>query len=308
MRLLFPALLAISASSAFAQPAERPIVLQDVRLIDGTGAPPRDHVQITITGNTITGIRSSLLRIAFPPNAEVLNLSGKTVIPGLINGHGHLGLVKGTSVSPDNYTREDIEHQLAQYQRYGVTAVMSLGMNKDLLYGLKTAQGKGELGGSTILTADRGLGSPGGMPPVKVGPDQLYRPGTPEEARKDVDEMAARHPDLIKIWIDDNGGKLPKQKPDISAAAIEETHKQHLRIAAHLYYLSDAKQLLEDGIDIIAHSIRDTPVDDAAVSAIKSKNVYYIPTLQLEESFYIYASHPAWMDTRFFHDAASPPI
>ncbi len=131
MRLLFPALLAISASSAFAQPAERPIVLQDVRLIDGTGAPPRDHVQITITGNTITGIRSSLLRIAFPPNAEVLNLSGKTVIPGLINGHGHLGLVKGTSVSPDNYTREDIEHQLAQYQRYGVTAVMSLGMNKD---------------------------------------------------------------------------------------------------------------------------------------------------------------------------------
>jgi imidazolonepropionase-like amidohydrolase len=287
---------------------DRVTVLQDVRLIDGTGAPPRDHAQITIADGKVTTIRSALLKIAFPPNARVLNLQGKTVIPGLINGHGHLGLVKGVAVSPENYTAENIQHQLDQYERYGVTTVISLGMNKDLLYQLRSAQEKGQLGGATILTADRGLGSPGGMPPVKVGPDQLYRPGTPEEARKDVDEMASRGPNLIKIWIDDNLGKLPKQKPDVYAAAIDETHKQHLHIAAHLYYQSDARNLLENRVDIIAHSVRDQELDAATIGAIKDKNVFYIPTLQLEESFYAYADHPPWMDSAFFKNALSPEL
>jgi imidazolonepropionase-like amidohydrolase len=207
---LFAALV-LACGMAMAQTSGQPIVLQDVRLIDGTGAPPRDHMQVTIENGTITEIRSALLRIAFPPNAKILNLSGKTVIPGLINGHGHLGLVKGITANADNYTPENIEHQLAQYEHYGVTTMISLGMNKDLLYQLRSAQEKGELGGATILTADRGLGAPDGMPPVKVGPDQLYRPATPEEAIKDVDEMALRDPNLIKMWIDDNLGTLPKQ-------------------------------------------------------------------------------------------------
>ncbi len=293
---------------ALAQTASQPIVLQDVRLIDGTGSAPRDHMQVTITDGQITEVRSALLRIAFPPNAKVLNSTGKTVMPGLINGHGHLGLVKGTSVSPANYTRENVVQQLAQYERYGVTTMISLGMNKDLLYELRSEQAQGKLGGATILTADRGIGTPNGMPPVKVGDDQLYRPPTPEEVRKDVDEMAARHPNLIKIWIDDNLGKLPKQKPDVDAAAVDETHKQGLHIAAHLYYQSDAKQLLADGLDIMAHSIRDSELDRETIQTIRDKRVYYIPTLQLEESFYGYADHPAWMDIAFFKDALSPEL
>ena len=265
-------------------------------------------MQVTMIGGNITEVRSALLRIAFPPNAKIMNLSGKTVMPGLINGHGHLGLVRGTSVSPANYTRDNIEHQLEQYERYGVTTTISLGMNKDLLYQLRSEQADGKLGGATILTADRGIGTPNGMPPVKVGGDQLYRPATPDEVRKDVDEMAARHPDLIKIWIDDNLGKLPKQKPEVDAAAIQETHKQGLRIAAHVFYQADAKQLLGDGLDIIAHSVRDSQLDSETVQAIQSKRVYYIPTLQLEESFYGYADRPDWMDTAFFKNALSPEL
>jgi imidazolonepropionase-like amidohydrolase len=157
------AVFALMMFGTFAR-AQNPIVLQDVRLIDGTLSPARDHMQITIEGGSIVEIRSALLRIAFPPNATILNLSGKTVMPGIINGHGHLGLVKGTAVSPDNYTRQNIEHQLAQYDRYGITTMISLGMNKDLLYQLRSAQEKDQFGGATILTADRGLGSPGCSP------------------------------------------------------------------------------------------------------------------------------------------------
>ena len=146
------------------------------------------------------------------------------------------------------------------------------------------------------------------MPPVKVGPDQLYRPATPEQARKDVDEMAARDPNLIKVWVDDNLHTLPKMDPAIYAAVIEEAHTKHLRVAAHVYYLEDAKRLVQDGVDILAHSIRDQPVDTAMLSALKEKKVYYIPTLQLEESFYAYAEHPAWMDTPFFKQAINPAL
>jgi imidazolonepropionase-like amidohydrolase len=301
-------LLAAVCLIVSAQTTEAPLVLQDVRLIDGTGAPARDHMQIVIADGRIVTVRSSLLRIALPENAHVLSLAGKTVMPGLINGHGHLGLVEGLTVKPENYTRANVERQLKQYERYGITTTVSLGMNKDLLYELRAAQQKGELGGATILTADRGLGSPGGMPPVNVGGDQLYRVGTPDAARKAVDEMASRHANLIKIWVDDNLGKLPKQTPDVYDAAIDEAHKQHLRAAAHLYYQEDAKRLLAGGVDILAHSIRDSEIEPETVDSIKSRAVYYIPTLQLEEAFFIYAGQPAWMKTRFFHSAAGPEL
>ena len=120
--------------------------------------------------------------------------------------------------------------------------------------------------------------------------------------------MASRDPNLIKIWVDDSLGKLPKQKPDVYAAATDETHKQHLRIAAHVYYLADAKRLIEDGVDILAHSVRDQELDADTISMIKNKNVYYIPTLQLEESFYVYAENPPWMQSAFFKTALSPEL
>ena len=301
-------LLAVVCVVVCAQTPRQAIVLQDVRLIDGTGGAPRDHMQVVIADGRISTVRSSLLRIALPENARVLNLNGKTVMPGLINGHGHLGLVHDVSVRPENYTRENVERQLKQYERYGITTTVSLGMNKDLLYQLRSEQRDGKLGGATIITADRGLGSPGGMPPVNVGSDQLYRVNTPAEARKAVDEMASRHADLIKMWVDDNLGKLPKQTPEVYDAAIDETHKQHLRAAAHIFYQTDAKRLLAGGIDILAHSIRDSEIEPGTIDAIKSRTVFYIPTLQLEEAFFIYAGQPDWMKTSFFGSAAGPEL
>lgn len=282
-------------------------VLQNVRLIDGTGRPPIDHASVVIRDGKITQVVSGRNAVK-PERAQVLNLSGKTIIPGLINGHGHLGLVQGTSVSPSNYTGLNIMRQLVQYENYGVTTVISLGMNKDLIYKLRSEQEKGNEPGATILTAGRGIGVPNGMPPVKVGSDQLYRPATPEQARAAVREMATHSPDLIKIWVDDNMGKLPKMKPAVYTAVIDEAHRLNLRVAAHVFYLEDAKRLLQAGIDILAHSVRDQELDADTLSLLKSKQVYYIPTLQLEESFYIYADHPNWMDSPFFKNALSEPL
>ncbi len=282
-------------------------VLQDVRLIDGTGRAPVDHAALVIRGGKITQVVNGR-SAAKPEGAQVLNLSGKTVMPSLINGHGHLGLVQGTSVSPSNYTGLNIMRQLVQYEDYGITTVISLGINKDLLYKLRSEQGKGNEPGATILTAGRGIGVPDGMPPVKVGSDQLYRPATPEQARAAVREMATHSPNLIKVWVDDSMGKLPKMNASVYSAVVDEAHRLNLRVAAHVFYLEDAKRLLQAGIDILAHSVRDQELDADTLSLLKSKQVYYIPTLQLEESFYIYADHPDWMNSPFFKNALSGPL
>ena len=299
MRSLAFLLLALQTLPAFAAAGD--VVLQDVRLIDGTGANPVDHVSIVVHGAKIAQIVKNGADLSIPAGAQVMKLTGKTVMPGIINGHGHLGLV-------GDYTAENIEKQLRQYERYGVTTMISLGMNRDLVYKLRSQQETGVLGGATLLTADRGIGIPGGMPPMNVPPDQIYRPTTPEEARKDVDAMAARDANLVKVWVDDSLHKLPPPNPEIYAAVIDEAHKQHLRVAAHVYYLTDAKRLLTDGVDILAHSVRDQELDPEAVSLIKNKGVYYIPTLQLEESFFIYADHPAWMNSPFFTSVADAAL
>ena len=280
-------------------------VLSDVRLIDGTGRAPVEHASVVVQNGKI-------VRAGTGPGAvtgvRVIRLSGKTVMPGLINGHGHVGLVKGTSVASSNYTGVNVMRQLVQYEDYGVTTVISLGMNKDLLYKIRSDQEKGNEPGATVLTAGRGIGVPGGVPPVKVDADQVYRPKTPEQARAAIREMATHSPDLIKLWVDDNLGKLPRPNMEVEAAAIDEAHKLNLRVAAHVYYQADAKKLVEDGIDILAHSVRDGVLDTDTVSLIKSKKVYYLPTLQLEESFYGFAEHPEWVKSPFFQFVSNQPL
>ncbi len=253
-RLLW-VLLAVGA--AFGQTPEV-TAFEHARIIDGTGSAPRENATLLIMGQRVIGINSEV-----PQGARHIDAGGKTIIPGLINAHGHLGVVEGVKTSPDNYTRDNVARQLEQYARYGVTAVLSLGLNRDLVYDLRDQQKRGDLflDGATLFTAGRGIGVPGGAPPMDVGPDQVYRPNTPQEARLAVREMASHQPDMIKVWVDDIGGTKPKMKPEIYRAAIDEAHKNHLRAAAHVYYLKDAKLLVDAGIDVLAHSVRDAKID-----------------------------------------------
>ena len=284
-------------------------VLSGARIIDGTGRPPLEEAVLTVRGDRIVSVEAKRdAASSLPPGARLIDAHGQTLMPGLISAHCHLGLVQGASTaSADNYTRENVARQLAQYEGYGVTAVMSLGVNRDVLYEWREEQRRGTLPGADIFTADRGLGVPGGVPPFPVPGDQVYRPQTAAEARADVREMARRHPDLIKLWLDDMFGTLPKMSPAVYKAAIEEAHaatdeahRHGLRVAAHLFYLADAQALVEAGVDVLAHSVRDRPVDAAFVRLLKERNTAYIPTLALDESQFIYAEHPDWMESTFF--------
>jgi imidazolonepropionase-like amidohydrolase len=282
------------------------VLLRDVRLIDGTGAPPQEHVSLLLQDGRIEKIGTTM---AVPKGATVRELAGKTVMPGLISAHSHLGLiVDDAESSAMGYTRENVTAQLKQFERYGVTTIMSLGANRDLVYELREEQKKGRLSGATIFTAGRGIGVPRGAPGLAVADDQVYRPATVEEARKNVDELAGHRADIVKIWVDDVHGTVPKMKPEIWKAVIDEAHKKHLRVAAHVYALSDAKQLVADGVDVLAHSVRDQVVDNAFVEAMKAHKVWYVPTFSVDESFFVYAERPAFMETKFFQEAAGPKL
>ena len=291
-------------------------VLTGARLIDGTGRPPMDNAYLVFGGGRISAVGKLDDGFKSPAGATVIDARGRTIIPGLISAHSHLGLVKGTSTAaPENYTLENVTRQLDQYEGFGVTAVMSLGVNRDVLYTWRDEQRQGKLGGADIFTADRGIGVPGGAPPFPLPADQIYRPKNADEAREAVRETAARHPDLVKLWLDDMFGTLPKMDPVVFHAAIEEAHaaadeahRHGLRVAAHLFYLDDAKALVGAGVDILAHSVRDQPVDAGLIDAMKARGVVYIPTLALDESQFVYAEHPRWMNEPAFQRSAGPQL
>jgi imidazolonepropionase-like amidohydrolase len=303
--------LVFAVLSSSVQAAHSPaVLLRDVRLIDGNGGPPVEHADILIRGSKIAAINTAAAR-EIPPHSRVIELTGKTVLPGLISDHSHVGLVKGTSVSGNNITQANILRQLRQYTVYGVTTVTSLGLNLEPFYEVQPRAHSGATGTADLVGADRGFGAPNGAPPVSLGllDIQVYRPATAEEARSEVRETAQRHPDLIKIWVDDMRHTMPfKMNPEIYEAVIDEAHANGLRVAAHVFYLEDAKRLVGDGVDILAHGVRDTEVDSDFVKSIKSRGTWYIPTLGLDESSYIYAEHPEWLRQPFLRRALQPSV
>lgn len=284
------------------------IVLRNARVIDGGGGQPLDVATVLIKDGVIS-IVGPEGEVAIPANVRQIDLSGKTLMPGLISNHSHVGQTDGVSSGPENYNRSNIERQLRQFQRYGVTTVTSLGLDGPLLHTIRAEARNGIGVGSDIFSADRGIGVPEGAPPMNVGRDQLYRPKTPDEARAAVQEMALRKPDLVKIWVNDFNHTLAyKMKPEIYTAAIEQALSLNLRVAAHVYYLDDAKKLVAAGANILAHGVRDLPVDDELIALMKSKGTWYISTLGLDETFYVFAEQPNWTQSDFFREALQPPL
>ncbi len=312
MRILLLAVIVIFGLShqplgEAADSDRRTVVLAHVRLIDGAGGLPLENATITIRDGKIAAIAAGN---AVKPAAgsQVFDYSGKTIIPGLINAHGHLALVCGTQNSATCYTRDNVITELRQYERSGVTSMLSLGLNRDLIYEVRAEQRASKLDGATVYSADRGIGVPDGAPPLPHAPDQLYQPRTPAEARADVDAMAARHADFVKIWVDNMHGTKPTMDPAIYRAVIDQAHHDRLRVAAHVYYLADAKALVSDGVDVLAHSVRDQTVDEELLAVMKQRGVFYIPTLTVDESFFAFAEHPEWKNDPLLQASAGSDL
>jgi imidazolonepropionase-like amidohydrolase len=272
-------LIALAIATFLATPSGRQTpavkIFTDARLIDGTGRPPVGSASIVVREGRVTAIAP----FGTVPNprdvpadrVERISLNGKTVIPGLINSHGHVS---------------DPARDLRVYSAYGVTTVFSLGGEQAAHVAARDSQ-NASLDRARIFLSGA----------VVTG-------RTPEEAREAVAKNAAMKVDVIKIRVDDNLGTAQKMPPEVYRAVIDEAHKRGLRVAAHIFYLADAKGLLDAGVDLIAHSVRDLDVDAATIAALKAKNVCVCPTLMREVSTFVYESTPPFFsDPEFLKHA-----
>ena len=306
-RLLSLLVLLLLSGLATARPASNVVVVRGARLMDGTRQPPIEDAVVVIEGGRIRAVgESGAVRI--PKDAKQFDLRGKTLMPALIDLHTHLGQTRnGLEAAPGSYTTENIRAQLEKLVAYGVGTVVCLGTDEDPIYELRDEQRAGKLPGARFLTAGRGFGLVGGFPPG-AGITDRYRPQTPEQAQAQVRELAAHHPDFVKMWVDDDFGRLPKMRPEIYRAIIAEAHRHKLRVVAHVFYLADAKALVEAGVDALGHSVRDLPVDRELIEALKARGVIYIPTLVRDESTFAYADGPEWLRDPFFQAGLAPTV
>ena len=277
-------------------------VFRDFTLIDGTGAAPQPHSAMIVAASRIRWI-GPVSKLRLPPNAEVIDAVGKFVMPGIINLHGHLGNVIDLKQDAAYFTRENVERNLHTYATYGVTTLLSLGTDQDLIFSIRDEQRSGRPRTTRIFTAGRGFTARNGIGAMA---GVTRAPETVEQAEKEVMQLAAQHPDLIKMWVDDGLGKRTKMAPEISRAIIESAHRNGIRVAAHVFYLQDAKQLVDEGLDALAHSVRDQPVDDELIASMQRHGTWQqAATLTREVSTYVYARTPDFLADPFFTRAVS---
>jgi len=279
-------------------------VLKGFTLIDGTGKPASASMAMTIVNGRIQSVGPTA-NIKTPAGAEAVDLTGKYVMPGIINLHGHVGATQDLAQGAQFYTRENVERQLRTYASYGVTTVVSLGTDLEPIFQIRDEQRAGRPHLARVYTAGRGFVAKAGYPPAG---GMRYEVETPADCAADVAELAAKKVDLVKIWVDDQLGKQRKLPIELSRAIIAEAGRHGLKVAAHIYYLEDAKQLVHAGVYALAHSVRDQIVDQALIDNMYKHGVWQIATLTREISTFIYAEKPAFLDDPFFTRSVSSRV
>ena len=283
MRMPIPLIIAAAALLFAGRAAAQITVLTHVTVIDGTGAAAQNDITIVMENGRIRDMGPSS-KISPPASATVLDLTGKFVVPGIINAHGHVEAKR--------------DPQLRQYALYGITTTTNMGFDPDDIAEFKAEQQRGNLRGARILTVKYRFMSA----PFKPGSEY----NTPEAGRAKVDEIVARGADFIKVWIDSQNGKLVKLSPEFCAAVMDQARKHGKITMAHVYEYADAKMIVDKGVNILAHNVRDQEIDTDFIATLKRRNVSVISTLAREEGMFVYGEAPAWIEEAFFRKGLSP--
>ena len=244
-----------------APPADAGVtVFSGARVIVGDGNVI-ENAMFSVGPDNKFGFVGSMAEIQVQARTPIVDLSGLTVMPAIVDTHTHLSRDRAGLTA-------DLKHRAY----FGVSAAMSLGQdNTDDAYAMRHEVIPGH---ALYRTAGRGFTAP---EPGRT--DIPYWITTAEEGRAGVREQAARGVDIIKVWVDDRMGQYPKLAPELYGAVIDEAHVVGLRTIAHEYYLADAKELVRRGIDAFAHGVRE-PIDDELVTMLEERpNFVVVPNL-----------------------------
>ena len=255
---------AAAGAHTVAQPPSTAITLfEGARLIAGDGQAPIERSAFVVENGKFLRVGTQG-DVRAPAGAARIDLTGKTVIPALVDAHSHIGYMKDLTSGPQNYTRDNILDHLRRFAYFGVAASQAMGSDfGELPFQLRE---ESHVDAARFLTAGRGL-----APLAEIGAENMrhaaYAITTEQGARAAVEELSRRGVNLIKTWVDDRGGTIKKLSPPLYRAIIDEAHRRNMRVAVHATQLEDAKDVLRSGADVLAHMISD--VDDDLIALFK---------------------------------------
>jgi len=307
MRTTLALLLTFAAASAFAQPVT---VIKAGALIDGRSDASRANQIIVIRGNRIESVGSGT---AIPAGARVIDLSGMTVMPGLIDSHTHIFL-QGENPAEGGYDAQLLKFPLAyRAARATVSARRALEQGFTSIrdvetegagygdIGIRQAINEGRIPGPRIFASTRGISSTGGYDLDGYAPEIVVPKGVqiidgPVEARKAAREQLDHGADWIKVymthrsWVDKQGNLVsqPTLTVDELRAIVDEAHGWKHKVACHAYNGEGMRRALEGGCDSIEHGLE---LDDANIAQMLRQGTWYVPTLS------VYYDHNAPLDT-----------
>lgn len=250
------------------------IAFRGATVIDGTGAPPRHHMLVVVTGDRITAISpvTQANLAGLPAGAEVLSAEGQWILPGLIDAHVHA----------------ESEGDLKRMLRWGVTSVRLMG--EDAAKAVEAAKASRRrtdipdlFPAAPIFTARGGWWS---EQPADGNVNRF--PATPEEAREAVRRAAALGVPEIKLMLDDMGWcrdpkpLLPRLDGAVAAALLSQAGKAKIRSSVHAPRLRDAREAVAGGATALAHGVLER-IDPDTVRRMRERPVFYIPTMGVFE-------------------------
>jgi len=295
MRTMKRVLLAIciaaiaSAAVVFSQPrgAPPPVVYTGARILVGDGTVVESSAFLVENGR-ITNVGAKERADAMAPRgAARVDLTGKTVMPAMVNAHVHIGYEGYTSWGAENHTPENVLDHLQREAYYGVGATQSVGSSPvEQALQIQKDQQAGRLPPAARFFFMPGMAPPGGGPDavLRVATTKLHvinEVSTPAEARAAVQRMAAQKIPQVKLWYDDRRGTYPKLTPETMAAIVDEAHKHRMLVNAHATTLPDQKAVVRAGADVLVHMVQGEQIDDELVALLREKRPYWATVIGL---------------------------
>lgn len=264
--LLVFGLLGLAASSVQAQ---QTTIFRSARLILGDGSPAIENAAFVIQGDRFVAAGPNA-DIDTPSGAASVDLTGKTVMPAIVDAHSHIGYMKDLTTGPQNYTRENILDHMYKFAYHGVAASQAQGSD----FGIMPFQLRDEIlagnypDAARFLTAGRGF-----TPPDDAKPENMrhaaYVALSEPGVRANVRELSFWNVELMKTWLTNRNGAVEEIEPHVFEAIIDEAHKHGMRVIVHSTEIENAKIALRAGIDAFAHMITD--VDDELIALFEER-------------------------------------
>src|SRR6184192_2659091 len=273
---------------------------QKISLVGGTVINPADgkivqNAVLVINGDKIESI-ASRKESGVPVGSRWVECDGKFILPGYIDTHVHFFQSGDLFTRPDGadlnsvrpykdevaWVKSHLNDVFTRYLRSGVTSVVDVGGPFWNFEVRKTANATAKaprvaVAGPLISSVSREKLDLGDPPIVKID--------TPDQARAFVRKLAEQKPDLVKIWyIVADEHPIESFRP-IVRATIEESHAHKIRVAVHATELETARAAVEEGADVLVHSVTDKPVDDMFVKLLRDRHVILCPTLVVFERY-----------------------